>query len=162
MTDEEVDTTSEDHDTSQDDITSDQNEDVEVVPPIQYTPIFTWPVRGLFVVETSYADFEDLGASEGGTVALGKVLTTSSDAGIKLFTGLVILFRADAGERWRYGGHWYRFLPDVDSVIATITDSDHDPRISDIQAIQQARSASRILYPTPEAPRPERDYTDWP
>lgn len=139
----------------------------EFVPPVPLAPVYAWPVHGLFVAELSYADFGDLGRSEGGTVALGKVLGSAEHPKLVQLRDCEILYRADAGERWLLRGHWYRFLESDEDVVSIITSVQNDPRIGNLQALQQAESAREVLFnPTRTAERLSntgvRDYTNWP
>ena len=142
---------------------ADDDEPVQVAP-IRYEPVFAWPVHGVFVMEISYADFGDLGASQGGTVALGKVMGSEEHPKLIPLRGCFVLFRADAGERWLLRGHWYRFISG-DDVVAIISSVESDPRIANLQALQQAESAREVLFNTSRTPDrlvPERDWTKFP
>lgn len=137
------------------------DEPVVQVAPTVYEQVFAWPVHGLFVMELSYADFGDLGASMGGTVSLGKVMGSEEHPKLIPLRGCFVIFRSDAGERWHLRGHWYRFLASDSDVVALISSVDDDPRIANLQAIQQAESAREVLFNTSRTPDRLGTKRDW-
>lgn len=153
------------------DVPVDDEPDHIPVPPMRLEPVYAWPVKGLFLLETSYADFGDLGRSMGGSVGLGRVLGSAEDPKLINLRNMLILYREEAAcERWLLRGHWYRFFPDAEAVVAVISDTDTDPRISNLQAFQQADAARDVFYnPTQfqqqgrlQNPNTPPDYSNWP
>lgn len=147
-----------------------QDESEDDDPPVQVPfpkmePVYAFPVRGIFIAERSYADFDDLGVSQGGTVALGQVLGTEEHPRLIHLRNCMILYKASAGERWLLYGHWYRFLSSDQDVVAVIASTDNDPRIANLQAIQQAEAAREVLFSSGRSAEripPDRDWSQWP
>lgn len=147
-------------------LTAEPEDDEPVqVAPITYEKVYTWPSHGLLVGEVSYADFGDLGRSQGGGVGLGHVMMTAENAKMIHLRECIILFKEASGVRWLNQGKWYRFLDSERDVVAVLSSVESDPRIANLQAIQQAESAREVLFNTTRTPDrlgAERDWTNFP
>lgn len=145
---------------------ADETDDEPVqVAPIRYEPVYTWPSHGILVGELSYADFGDLGKSQGGGVGLGHVMMTAENAKMIPLRECIVLYKEASGVRWLNQGKWYRFLDSENDVVAVLSSVESDPRIANLQAIQQAESAREVLFNTSRTPDrlvPERDWTQFP
>lgn len=80
---------------------ADETDDEPVqVAPIRYEPVYTWPSHGILVGELSYADFGDLGKSQGGGVGLGHVMMTAENAKMIPLRECIVLYKEASGVRW--------------------------------------------------------------